>query len=244
MLESLQKKLNNYSKTCSITSIEDGCVTFVRDSRYAHYLKGTTKDIWVVAPLDFNDVVHPNVKIYKSPNPEYEFTMYHNYLCKDLPIPEPVIGKNCKIHESVIMNVEGLKVVNAEDGSKVQFTHTGNIIIEDNVEIGAHCIIHRGTMDSTIIKNGVKIGVNNNIGHNNIIGESTVLAAGAIINGSVTIGKNCWISSGALIRNYISVCDNVVIGMGAVVVKSITEPGIYAGIPAKYIKPIKDGWKF
>ena len=95
-----------------------------------------------------------------------------------------------------------------------------------------------------VIKNGVKIGAKNNIAHNNVIGENTVFAVGAITNGSVTIGNNCWISSGALIKNGVQICDDVVVGLGAVVVKDIIEPGIYVGSPARYLKPLKEGWNF
>jgi len=244
MLEFLLKKLNNYTETCSITNIKNGCVTFIRDSDYYHYLKGVTEDIWVMVPSDFVVSVHPNVKIHRTQRPEHEFTLLHNYLYKDANIKDPVIGSNCKIHDTVVLNVEGLKVINSNDGSKIQFTHTGNIIIENNVEIGPYCVVHRGTMDSTIIKRGVKLGAQNNIAHNNIIGENTVFAVGAITNGSVSIGKNCWVSSGALIRNGISICDNVVIGLGSVVTKDIIEPGVYIGSPARYLKPVIEGWNF
>jgi len=244
MLEYLLKKFNSYNETCSIMNAKSGCVTYIRNSGYSHYLKGVVEDICVVVPLDFKYEVHPNVKIYKSQNPEYEFTLYHNYIYRNTPAPRPTIGKNCKIHYTVVMDVGGIKIINAADGSKIQFTHTGNLIIEDDVEIGAYSVIHRGTMDSTVIKRGVKIGAKTNIAHNNIIGENTVFAAGAITNGSVTIGKNCWISSGALIRNSVSICDNVVVGLGAVVIKNITEPGIYVGAPARYLKPITEGWNF
>lgn len=244
MLGTLLKKLNNYTKTCSIIDTKEGCVTFIRDSRYYHYLKNVNKDIWVIAPLGFKVPVHPNVKIYRTQNPEYEFTLLHNYIYKDTDIKDPVIGKDCKIHDTVVLNVEGLKVVNSEDGSKIQFTHTGNIVIENNVEIGPYCVIHRGTMDSTVIKKGVKIGAMNNIAHNNMIGENTVFAVGVMTNGSVSIGKNCWISSGALIRNGISICDSVVVGLGSVVTKDIVEPGVYIGNPATYLKPVIEGWNF
>lgn len=244
MLESLLKKLKTYNKTCSILNLRDGCVTFLRNSNYSSYLENVDADIWVIVPEDFNYKLSRNIKIHRTKNPEYEFTLLHNHLYKDTLPKEPIVGKNCKVHSSAILNVEGLKAVNAPDGSKVQFVHTGNTIIEDDVEIGPYCVVHRGTMDSTIIKKGVKIGAQNNIAHNNVIGENTVFAVGSITNGSVTIGKNCWISSGSLIRNGVSICDNVVVGLGAVVVKDITESGIYVGNPARYLKPIEEGWNF
>ena len=156
-------------------------------------------------------------------DPDYAFTIYHNHIYKSQATPDNITGNNCIIHPTVIMDVEGIKVVNAPDGSKIQFTHTGVVVVEDDVAIGPYTVVHRGTLDATIIRKGVKIGAKNNIGHNNIIGENTVFAAGVITNGSVTIGKNCWVGSGAIIRNGISICDGVVIGMGSVVVKNITK---------------------
>ena len=244
MLEYLLKRFKGYEKTCSITNVINKSVTFIRNDEYAHFLDNICQDIWIIVPKGFQRSVFPTVNMLIVDDPDYVFTIYHNEIHKHDRIPDPIIGSNCKIHPTVVMNVEGFKVANAPDGSKVQFIHTGNIIIDDNVEIGPYTVVHRGTMDPTIIKKGVKIGAKNNIAHNNIIGENTVFAAGVITNGSVTIGKNCWISSGALIRNGVSICDNTVIGLGAVVVKDIAMPGIYVGNPAYFLKPLKDGWNF
>lgn len=246
MLEHLLKKFENYKKTCPIANIEEKSVTFMRDWCYSKYLIGIDKDIWVIVPkiIDMCIEFSNNIKFYYVDDPDYIFTLYHNEIYKNNPVLEPIIGKNCKIHPTVIMDVEGLKVANSPSGKKIQLRHIGNVIIEDNVEIGPYTVIHRGTFESTIIKSGVRIGAKNNIAHNNMIGENTVFAAGVITNGSVKIGKNCWIGSGALIRNGISICDDVVIGLGAVVIKDVTKPGIYVGNPAKWLKPVKEGWNF
>jgi acetyltransferase-like isoleucine patch superfamily enzyme len=247
MLDYLIKKFENYNKTCLITDIEDSCVTFMRDGSYSKYLVGIDKDIWVIVPesIGYYPRLSDNVKFCRIDGcPDYAFTLYHNEVHKDDPIIYPTIGKNCDIHPTAVMNVEAFKVAYAPDGSKIQFRHIGNVIIEDDVKIGPQCVIHRGTMKSTIIRKGVRMSDKNSISHNNIIGKNTVFATGVITNGSVVIGQDCWLASGALIRDGISICNNVVVGMGAVVVKDITVPGVYAGNPARMIKPYKKGMTF
>jgi len=248
MLETLLNLFANYKKTCPITKVRSGCVTFARDESYLKYLYLTDKmrDAWVIVPWDMSTPSSSsgNIKYYHSKYPEYEFTLFHNHLNKDKTYKIASIAPNCKIHETVLVGVEGLKVVNTPDGSKIQFIHTGRVDIEENVEIGPYSVIHRGTMENTLIRKGCRFGVYTNIGHNCNIGENTVMAAGVILNGGVKLGKNCWFASGVLVRHYVNICDNVVIGLGSVVVKDITEPGIYVGNPARYLKPITEGWNF
>ncbi len=247
MLEYLLKKFKGYEDTCPVTDLKDGCVTFIRNEHYANFLYNTNKDVCVIAPQHMGRVFNKTPKCVKGfclDDSEFMFTLYHNYVHKNTLVKGPTIGDGCVIHPTVILNVEGLKVANGPDGSKLQFVHTGNIVIGDNVEIGPYSVIHRGTMSSTIIQGGVKIGAKNNIGHNNNIGKNTVFASGAITNGSVSIGENCWVSSGSLIRNGITICPNTVLGLGSVVVKDIINPGIYAGNPAKFLRPVEEGWNF
>ena len=245
MLETLLNLFENYKDTCSITNLRDGCVTFVRNQKYTKHLWGEQKDCWIIIP----NTIIPNstekkFKYYLSDNPEYDFTLFHNEIHKNKTYQIASVGVDCKINASVILGVEGLKVVNAPDGSKIQFIHTGVVQIEGNVEIGPYSVVHRGTMDNTIIRQGCRFGAYTNIGHNCEIGENTVMAAGVILNGGVKVGKNCWFASGSLIRHYVNICDNVVIGLGAVVVKDITKPGVYIGNPARYLKPVEEGWNF
>ena len=253
MLETLLNLFENYKKTCSIVKPRSKCVTFARSGEYLKYLSGVKKDMWVMLSDDLIDggfeqykhLYDPKIKFYFTTHPEYEFTLFHNEINKDRKKYQIAqISQNCKLNETVLLGVEGLKVVNAPDGSKVQFTHTGMVEIEEDVEIGPYSVVHRGTMDNTIIRKGCRFGAFTNIGHNCDVGENTVMAAGVILNGGVKVGKNCWFASGSLIRHYVNICENVVIGLEAVVVKDITEPGIYVGNPARYLKPIEEGWNF
>jgi acetyltransferase-like isoleucine patch superfamily enzyme len=251
MLGSLLKKFDKYRQTCSITDIQQKCVTFIRDPQYIYCLKKTNKDIWVIAHEKFREEITscqsnfcPTVNVHYTEWPEYEFTLYHNSLYKNKSQSHPKIGSNCNIHPTAIIGVEGLKLVHTPDGEKIQFVHTGHVMIGDNVDIGPYTVIHRGTMGITNIKRGCKIGAKNNIGHNCDIGEGNVFAVGVILNGGVTTGKNCWFSSGSIVKHYTNIVSNSVIGMGAVVTKDVTEAGIYIGSPAKYLKPVEEGWNF
>jgi len=251
MLEILRRKFGTYKETCSITDIRDKCVTFIRDEKYISYLRDVKDDILVITYPRFERRIReyqsnscPTVNAHYTDWPEYEFTIYHNSLYERKPQSKPVIGNGGYIHKSVILDVDGMKAVNTPDGSRIHFIHTGHVMIGDNVDIGAYTVIHRGTMGITSIGYGCQFGSFNNIGHNCRVGSNNVFAAGVILNGGVYTGTNCWFGSGAIVKHYITITDNVVIGHGAVVTKDIKESGIYVGNPARFLKPIEEGWNF
>lgn len=114
--------------------------------------------------------------------------------------------------------------------------------INEGVEYGRNeikegSIICPGTILTTGITIGrhVIINLNCTIGHDCSIGDFVTFSPGANISGNVTIGNLCYIGSNAVIRDRITICDNVVIGAGGVVVKDITETGVYVGNPVKKI---------
>lgn len=106
-----------------------------------------------------------------------------------------------------------------------------------NNTAGAGTIICPGTILTCDIIIGIHclINLNCTIGHDCIIGDFVTISPGANISGNVTIGNGCYIGSNAVIRDKINICDNVTIGAGGVVVKDITEPGVYVGNPVKKI---------
>ena len=242
--------MKGYTSTCSIFNLKDNGISFIRREAYLDILLNTDKKLLVVAPKEFmtsNMVknIQSNVEFLWVDRViiDYTFFKIHNEMYADFTPPECIIGRNCIIHETAVMDVDGIKLANCPNGSKIKFKHTGNIIIEDDVEIGPLCVIHRATMDSTIIRKGVRIGSKVNVGHNAIIGENTVIASGAILAGS-NYGRHCWIGLNSVINQGLTICDNVVIGSGAVVIKDIIKSGIYVGNPARYLKPVEKGWNF
>ena len=241
MYYDIMSRYPNHKSTCPINNLRDGCITFIRDSKYLKL--GEYRDVVILVPKEVKDL--PAGWCYEFvDNVDYVFTMIHNTLYKDFTPPENVIGQNCFIHPTAVLDVEGMHITKAPDGSRVQLKHIGNVIIEDDVAILACATLQRAVFGSTIIKRGAQIDSHVNIGHNSYIGENSVLALGAIGGGSVTLGKNCMVGLGAILRNGISICDNVIIGQGANVVSDITEPGLYMGFPAKFFKPYDKNWNF
>jgi len=240
--------LNKYDGTCSIDNLKVNHITFIRLFEYTKKLTDFTYPLCVIAPNRIKgisiDHVPDMVRFRYVDDVDYEFTIIHNMFYENTPVMMPDISSHTNIHRTVIIDVEGLKVAIGKNNEKIQFIHTGGVQINSDVEIGPYTVIHKASMDMTIINKGVKIGAHCNIGHNNIIGENTIIAAGVMTSGSVKIGKNCWLGTGSLIRNGINICDDTVIGIGSVVVKDIKIPGIYAGNPAKYLREKPDNWNF
>jgi acetyltransferase-like isoleucine patch superfamily enzyme len=231
--------------TCSITNLKDNCATFARSKEHLRYVNGITLNLNVFAPIgiDKSDLnLKDNITFLESEYFEYDFTIFHNWINKDKHPAEDVIGKGCNIHQTAIVG-EGVRLNIGPGGVKAQLKHIGNVIFGDNVIIGPYALIERGCFDSTIIGNGVTIDGLCVIGHNCVIGENTAMASGTGIGGSSIVGKNCWFGTNSTVRNGVKICDNVVLGIGSVIVKDITEPGIYAGVPAVLKKPYTEGWK-
>ena len=106
------------------------------------------------------------------------------------------------------------------------------------VQIGMGSIVCPGAVITTEIQIGnfVLVYLNTTIGHETSIGDFSTISPGANISGNVKMGKNVFVGTGAMILERLSICDDVTIGAGAVVNRSITEPGVYVGVPAKRIK--------
>lgn len=143
-----------------------------------------------------------------------------------------IIGKNCIFHAGVVIGSDGFRFAMAEEGS-IKVPQIGNVLIEDDVEMGANCAVDRATLGSTIIRKGVKLDNLVHVAHNVEIGEHTHIAASTGIAGSSKIGKHCLISGHVAITGHISIADGTILGGATGVSKSLTKPGeAYLGIPA------------
>ncbi|MFH2141586.1 MAG: UDP-3-O-(3-hydroxymyristoyl)glucosamine N-acyltransferase [Bacteroidota bacterium] len=135
-----------------------------------------------------------------------------------------VIGKNCMLHSGVVIGGDGFGFAPQPDGSYEKIPQIGNVIIENNVEIGANSTVDRATIGSTIIHDGVKIDNLIMIAHNVEVGENTVIVSQAGISGSTKIGKNCKIGGQVGMIGHIVIADGVEIAAQSGVGASITEP--------------------
>lgn len=141
------------------------------------------------------------------------------------------IGKDCIIHSGTVIGSDGFRFAVEAGGQKVP--QIGNVLIEDNVEMGSNCSIDRATLGSTIIRRGVKFDNQIHIAHNVEVKENCYLAAQTIIAGSSTIGKNCMFSGQVGVVGHLDIADHTVIAAQSGISKSIKKPGQgWMGSPA------------
>jgi UDP-3-O-[3-hydroxymyristoyl] glucosamine N-acyltransferase len=149
------------------------------------------------------------------------------------------IGKNCIIHASTVIGSDGFGFAPGE-GTYQKIPQIGNVIIEEDVEIGSNVSIDRATIGSTIIHKGTKLDNLIQIAHNVEIGENSVIVAQAGVAGSTKIGKNVMIAAQAGIVGHLTVANEVKIGAQSGLTHSIhTEGEILLGSPAYNIRETK-----
>ncbi|MCQ9157864.1 UDP-3-O-(3-hydroxymyristoyl)glucosamine N-acyltransferase [Parabacteroides distasonis] len=143
-----------------------------------------------------------------------------------------IIGNNCILHAGSVVGADGFGFA-PEGETYKKIPQLGNVIIEDDVEIGANTTIDRAVMDSTIIHRGVKLDNLVQIAHNVEVGENTVMAAQVGIAGSVKVGKHCMFGGQVGLAGHIHVADHVVFGAQAGVISDVKEATtLLLGAPA------------
>ena len=145
---------------------------------------------------------------------------------------ETIIGDNCKIHAGTIIGSDGFGFAPDENGEYSAIPQIGNVIIEDNVDIGSACTIDRATMGSTTIRKGVKLDNQIQVAHNVEIGKNTVIASQTGIAGSTKIGSNCMIGGQVGISGHLKIGNNVKILAQAGISKNLKDDEIVNGSPA------------
>jgi UDP-3-O-[3-hydroxymyristoyl] glucosamine N-acyltransferase len=144
-----------------------------------------------------------------------------------------VLGKNCVVKGNAVIGSEGFGFALQADGTYKNIPQLGNVIIGDNVNIGANTTIDCSTMGATIIGNGVKLDNLIQIAHNVEIGKNTILVAQSGVAGSTKIGENCVIGGQAAVVGHISLADGTKVGGQSGVTKSIKKPNTAVnGTPA------------
>lgn len=163
------------------------------------------------ASVGDNTILHPGVKIYHD--------------C--------IVGKSVTIHAGSVIGGDGFGFAPQPDGTYKKVPQIGNVVIEDEVEIGSNATIDRATMGSTLIKSGAKLDNLIQIAHNVEVGNHTVIAAQAGVSGSTKIGKYAQIGGQAGIVGHITIADGAKINAQSGVSKSIKDPNTsVTGSPA------------
>jgi UDP-3-O-[3-hydroxymyristoyl] glucosamine N-acyltransferase len=145
---------------------------------------------------------------------------------------ESIIGRGCTIHSGAIIGSDGFGYAPTEEGIYNKIPQIGNVILEDNVDVGACTTIDRATMGTTLIKKGVKLDNQIQIAHNVTIGENTVIASQTGIAGSTKIGSNCVIGGQVGIVGHLTLGNNVRIQAQSGVTKNLADGEIVQGTPA------------
>lgn len=148
-----------------------------------------------------NTVLYPGVKLYRN----------------------TVIGKNCILHAGAVLGADGFGFAPQPDGHYEKIPQVGNVVVEDNVEIGANTTIDRSTMGSTHVCKGVKLDNLIHLAHNTVVGENSALAAQVGVSGSTHLGKNCVVGGQSGFVGHISIADGSKFGGQSGIMGSIRE---------------------
>ena len=143
-----------------------------------------------------------------------------------------VVGRNCILHAGVVLGADGFGFAPREDGTFAKIPQLGNVIIEDDVELGANTCIDRAKTDSTIIRRGVKLDNLIQIGHNVEVGHDTVMSAQVGIAGTTKVGSNCFIAGQVGIADHVTIGNRVQIGSKSGIDKNVPDGEIRFGYPA------------
>ena len=158
-----------------------------------------------------NTIIYPGVRIYR----------------------DSVIGQDVILHANVVIGSDGFGFAPREDGSYRKIPQTGNVIIEDDVEIGAGTTVDRSTMGSTIIRRGVKLDNLCQIAHNVEVGDNTVIAALSGIAGSTKLGKGCILGGQSGIVGHVTIADKTTLAAQSGIIGNVKNEGeALMGYPA------------
>lgn len=142
-----------------------------------------------------------------------------------------VVGKDCILHAGVVVGSDGFGFEPNAQGVNQKLPQIGNVIIEDDVEIGANTTVDRAMMGSTIIRRNAKIDNLVQVAHNVEVGESTFLCAQVGIAGSSKVGKHCILAGQVGVAGHLEIADNCVFGAQSGIPSNVRKPGMYQGSP-------------
>lgn len=142
-----------------------------------------------------------------------------------------VIGKDCILHSGCVVGADGFGFEPDAQGVNQKVPQIGNVIIEDDVELGANTCVDRAMMGSTIVRKNAKVDNLVQIAHNCQIGESDFLCAQVGLAGSTTVGKHCIMAGQVGIAGHLTIADNCIFGAQSGVPSSVNKPGMYQGSP-------------
>ncbi|MBL4621961.1 MAG: UDP-3-O-(3-hydroxymyristoyl)glucosamine N-acyltransferase [Immundisolibacteraceae bacterium] len=141
------------------------------------------------------------------------------------------LGDRCQIGAGAVLGSTGFGFAN-DAGRWEAVPQLGGVLLGDDVDVGSNTTVDRGALEDTVLERGVKLDNQIQIGHGVVIGEDTAIAACVGIAGSTYIGKGCTVAGGVGFVGHLEIVDNVHITGMSMVMRSISEPGVYSGYPS------------
>ena len=236
----------------TLIKVEDAYKSFSKLLEYYNQVKlnktGVEQPIFMAASSSYGEEVYIGAFTYIGENVKIgnNVKIYPNaYIGDNTEISDNVvifagakvyseskIGRNCVIHSGCVIGADGFGFSPNEEGEFQKVPQTGNVILEDYVDVGAGTTIDRATLGSTIIRRGVKLDNQIQIAHNVEIGENTVIAAQTGIAGSTKIGKNCMIGGQVGIVGHITIGNRVRIQAQSGIGRNVKDDEVLQGWPA------------
>ncbi len=243
MLDAFRSEVPSHYSVCSLQSPKNNCVTFIRSEKYIDHLHALVNrgvsNVTVIAPPSLALPAVEGLSYYRSEHVDLLFTLFNNEARRGYdPRAFDRISSSVILDQGAVIGAEGASIAKYKD-ERVLFRHYGRVVLEENVYIGANAVIQRGRIDDTVIGKGTMISSLCVVGANTIIGQNCTLTIQSGVSGSARIGDRVWLGIGAKVRDYVSICDDAFVGMGSIVTKDITEPGIYAGNPCRFLRPLE-----
>jgi len=212
----------------SLQDADEEAIGFIANPKYLPLLESTRAGAVILSPQHAQHSQIPAL-IARNPYATYARIGDNTRLVARVTVCADVsIGQRCILHPGVVVGSDGFG--NAPDnGSWVKIPQLGSVQVGDDVEIGANTTIDRGTLQDTVIEEGVRLDNLIQVAHNVRIGAHTAIAALVGIAGSTTIGKHCVIAGKVGIADQLEICDGVTVMAMTAVGASIHKPGVYSG---------------
>jgi UDP-3-O-[3-hydroxymyristoyl] glucosamine N-acyltransferase len=148
--------------------------------------------------------------------------------------PNVIIGRNCLIKAGARIGERGFSYGFSEENTPIPFAHTGRVIIGDNVQVGSCTTVCRGTIHNTVLGDYVQLDDLVHVAHNVTVGPKSMIIAGVVLCGSVTIGKCVWVGPNAVVN--VDVADYTLVGSASNVTKVFERGDVLAGNPARVLR--------
>lgn len=185
--------------------------------------------IEAMAEIGDNTVIYPHVYVGRRVKIGQDCKLYPNAVVRE----DCVLKNRVILQPGAVIGGDGFGYVDQKDGSHTKVLQTGNVILEDDVEVGCNSTIDRATVNSTIVGKGTKLDNLVHLGHNDIVGENCLMCAHVGVSGSVTIGNHCTLAGQVGTVGHITIGDNVVCGGRTGVTTNIPSNSTMAGFPAQ-----------